>query len=262
LLIRQKLFQAQEYLHYLMSQVDQHSLHAPFIFDLYTKVIIAPTGNDQHLLQLRKELCNNDTEIDLLDLGAGSTVAASDKRKISTVARHSMSSIKTARLISRIGAFAQPTTIIELGTSLGLLSLQLHHSCPQSIVSTVEGDPTLSALAKSHFEKHGDGKIDVLTGNIDDLLPQLIEDIGQVDLAVMDANHTLQATLSYFYTLLKRCHKDSVIILDDIHWSKEMKTAWDEIRNHPEVTCSVDLFQIGVVFFKEEIQKQHWTLTF
>lgn len=245
-----------------MSQVDEHSLHAPFIFDLYTKAVKATGTDDRHLLQLRKELRHNHTGIELVDLGAGSLMEASDKRSISTIARHSISSIKTARLVARIAAFAQPKTIIELGTSLGLLSLQLHNNSPQSRIYTVEGDPTLSALSKSHFEKHANGKIDLRTGNIDDLLPQLIEEIGHVDMAVMDANHTLQATLTYFYLLLKRCHKNSVIVLDDIHWSKEMKIAWDEIRNHPEVTCSVDLFQVGVIFFKEEIQKQHWTLTY
>ncbi len=245
-----------------MSQVDEHSLHAPFIYDLYTQAIKAPHGNDLHLRQLRKDLEHNHTEIELVDLGAGSVLAGSDKRKISTIARHSTSSIKTARLIARIAAFAQPQTIIELGTSLGLLSLQLHHTCPLSLIHTIEGDPTLSAFSKSHFDKYGEGMIDLRTGNIDDLLPQLVEEIEQVDLVVMDANHTMEATLTYFYLLLKRCHKDSVIILDDIHWSKEMKAAWDEIRNHPEVTCSVDLFQIGIIYFKEEIEKQHWTLTY
>lgn len=245
-----------------MSQVDEHSLHAPFIFDFFTKAIKTSTKNDTHLLRLRKKLTLDNTEIELVDLGAGSVVEVSDRRKISTIARYSISSIKTARLIGRVAAFAQPNTIIELGTALGLLSLQLHNSCPESKIFTVEGDPTLSAISNTHFDKYGDGMIDLRMGSIDDLLPKLIEEIGKVDLAVIDANHTLQATLTYFYLLLKRCHKNSVIIIDDIHWSKEMKIAWEEIRNHPEVTCSVDLFQVGVIFFKEEIQKQHWTLTF
>jgi predicted O-methyltransferase YrrM len=249
LLIRQKLFQVQEYFHYLMSQVDEHSLHAPFIFDLYTKVIKGSHGD-------------NHDEIELIDLGAGSIVRSSDTRSISNIARYSISSVKTARLISRITAFSQPSIIIELGTSLGLLSLQLHHGCPKSRIYTIEGAPALHALAQSHFKQYSSGQIVSLCGNIDELLPGLMEKVDQIDLAVMDANHTLQGTLTYFYTLIKRCHQGSVIIVDDIHWSKEMRQAWDEIRSHPEVTCSIDLFQIGVVFFREELNKQHWTLIF
>lgn len=197
-----------------------------------------------------------------MDLGAGSVVESTSHRTISGIAKHSISTLKTARVISRIAASAQPSTIIELGTSLGLLTLHLQHACPEAKIYTIEGAPALSSLAQKHFSLYSGDHIVCINDNIDDALPGLMEQIDQVDVAVLDANHTLQATLSYFYTLLKRCHQGSVVIVDDIHWSREMKEAWDEIRNHPEVTCSIDLYQIGVIFFKEELQKQHWVLTF
>lgn len=262
MLIRQKLFQAQEYLHYLLAQVDEHSLHAPFIYDFYTRAIRARTTDDQHLISLRQSLLQSTTTIQLQDLGAGSVMTSADHRRVSSITRHSTSSVKTARTIANIAAFTQSATIIELGTSLGLLSLHLHHRCPLSHIYTIEGAPELHHLARKHFSQFGNDKITPIQGDIDTALPSLLAQVNQFDMAIIDANHTLQATLSYFYTLLKRCGQHSVVIIDDIHWSKEMRQAWDEIRNHPEVTCTIDLFQFGVVFFKEELQKQHWVLTF
>ena len=41
----------------------------------------------------------------------------------------------------------------------------------------------------------------------------------------------------------------SIIVLDDIHWSKEMYKAWKEIKNNKNVKCSIDAFYFGILFF-------------
>ena len=41
-----------------------------------------------------------------------------------------------------------------------------------------------------------------------------------------------------------------MLIFDDIYWSEGMKEAWAQIKAHPQVTATIDLFWIGLVFFK------------
>jgi hypothetical protein len=42
-----------------------------------------------------------------------------------------------------------------------------------------------------------------------------------------------------------------------------MEKAWDEIKKQEEVTLTIDLFYIGIVFFrKENKQKQHFTIRY
>jgi hypothetical protein len=43
----------------------------------------------------------------------------------------------------------------------------------------------------------------------------------------------------------------SVVIIDDINSSDEMAEAWREIKNHKNVTLSVDIFRMGIVFFRK-----------
>ena len=83
-----------------------------------------------------------------------------------------------------------------------------------------------------------------------------------IDFAFMDANHTYQASMEYFHTLLEKVHPNSLIILDDIHWSKEMEQAWMEIKNHKAVSLSIDLFQVGLLFFREGREKEDFVLWF
>ncbi|MBL7882976.1 MAG: class I SAM-dependent methyltransferase, partial [Bacteroidia bacterium] len=38
--------------------------------------------------------------------------------------------------------------------------------------------------------------------------------------------------------------------------------AWEEIKRHPKVTVTIDLFFIGLVFFRKEQAKQHFIIKF
>ena len=53
-----------------------------------------------------------------------------------------------------------------------------------------------------------------------------------------------------------------MIVLGDIHWSAEMEQAWKQIQAHPRVQLTLDLFDVGLVFFNEQPQKQHFILEF
>ena len=78
------------------------------------------------------------------------------------------------------------------------------------------------------------------------------------DLIYFDGNHTKEATLRYFETCLETVHNESVFIFDDINWSQEMRTSWEEIKQHASVTVTVDTFFWGIVFFRKEQAKEHF----
>lgn len=80
------------------------------------------------------------------------------------------------------------------------------------------------------------------------------------NLVYFDGNHQKEATLIYFGMLLPLAHNDSVFIFDDIHWSKGMEEAWEEIKAHPRVRVTIDSFFWGIVFFRQEQEKEHFTI--
>jgi len=51
-------------------------------------------------------------------------------------------------------------------------------------------------------------------------------------------------------------------VFDDIHWSPGMERAWEKIRAHPKITVSLDLLRLGLVFFRRENKKEHFTVRF
>ena len=42
-----------------------------------------------------------------------------------------------------------------------------------------------------------------------------------------------------------------------------MEEAWEVIKQHPSVTLTIDLFFIGLIFFrKEQLEKEHFVIRF
>jgi predicted O-methyltransferase YrrM len=105
--------------------------------------------------------------------------------------------------------------------------------------------------------------VQIVTGNFDNTLPEIAGMLPQVDLAFIDGNHRRIPTVKYFHALLEKCSDNSVVVFDDIHWSKGMELAWEEVKSHPSVMLTIDLFFMGLVFFRPEFKvKQHFTIRF
>jgi len=239
------------FLHRLNAKT-RHGLHSPFVYRLVDTVIYDKTDKKVYIEveAIRKNLLADDQTITVLDLGAGSHVNNNRQKKISDIAAHALKPPKLAQLLYRITADLQPKNIIELGTCLGVTTIYLQKAAPEAKVCTLEGSPETAAIAKEEFNKAGLNNIGLITGNFDDTLPGIINSLDKLDLMFVDGNHQKDATLKYFEWCLPKVHENTLLIFDDIYWSEGMKEAWEQIKAHPQVTVTVDLFWIGLVYFR------------
>ncbi len=249
---------------YRIESSNSHNLHSPFVFQLYRNVICNKLNLDAYRLieQQRKSLLADIRKIQITDFGAGSLIKPSRTRKVSDIARHSAKAAKFGKLLHRLVLFFKPGVILDLGTSLGVTTAYLASAAPQGQVYTFEGCPATADIAKETFTKLHLPNIRLLQGNMDETLPALLEEVNKVDFVFLDGNHRLEPTLRYFNLCLQKAHEQSVFIFDDIHWSAEMREAWWQVKAHPQVLLTIDLFFIGLVFFRNKQPKQHFVLKF
>jgi predicted O-methyltransferase YrrM len=249
-------FKIKSYLSYWLEAVDEHSLHSPFFFDFYTRHVkpAAGRGAFQHIETLRQKLRKDQRTITVRDLGTGEKKRS--LRKISHIARTSLTPPHFSALYSRILQTLPNASVIELGTSFGINTLYLAEK-PDASVTTFEGSPAIADIATLTFEFAGRKNINLIIGNIDRTLPVFLQRVRRVDFAFVDANHRYEPTLRYFQWLLKKVHEKSVVVVDDIHHSPEMESAWKSIQDHRLVYGSADLFRCGIVFFDPSLNKQH-----
>lgn len=250
-----------EYLKFLTKSSNQHGVHSPFVYNLVTKCFYKKT--DAILLnffsKVKQQLLDNKTVIKVTDFGAGSKIFKSNNREVSRIAKFAGISNKKAKLLIRLIAYFKPANILEIGTSIGLGTSAIKIGNNESQITTLEGCPETSRIAQELFKKNNFNKINIITGDFKETLPEVINN-QQFDFIYFDGNHNKKATLDYFKTCLPTINNNSVWIFDDIYWSKEMKEAWLEIKNHPKVTVTVDVFHWGIVFFRKEQEKEHFKI--
>jgi len=170
---------------------------------------------------------------------------------------------KYAQLLYRIAKYYQPKTILELGTSFGITSSYLAAGNSNVKLFTIEGSSAIAGIAHKTFQKLGLNNIELTEGDFNNVLPSLLAKLNSIDFAFIDGNHRKEPTLDYFRQLLSHSNATTILIFDDIHWSKEMEEAWTEIQRSPRVTLTIDLFFIGIVFVNPDFKiKQDFVIRF
>ncbi|MFZ4414877.1 MAG: O-methyltransferase [Bacteroidales bacterium] len=253
-----------KYIKYRFSAQTKYDIHSPFVYQLLTAVI-----NDKKSLpefreieNLRSLLLKNKSEINVEDFGAGSLKSKTKIRTIAEITRNAAKPAKYAQLLYRLVKYFHPQNLLELGTSLGISTAYMAKASPDTKVYTIEGSEAIAKLAIDNFETLKLPNVEVITGNFDEQLPLLLDKTPTFDFVFFDGNHRKIPTLSYFESCLKHKHNDSVFVFDDIHWSTEMEETWEMIKLSPEVTVSIDLFFIGLVFFRKASTKENFVIRF
>ncbi len=251
-----------DYLKHRLTAKTRHGTHSPFVYKLADEVIYDFSKKNvyQDIEAQRKKLLNDQRSITVTDLGAGSHLNKNRTKQVKQIAKNALKSPRLAQLIYRIAHNHQPQNIIELGTCLGITSAYLAKANAKAEVLTIEGCPQTAEVAAANFRDLSLANIALQVGNFNDLFPKAIAERDQLDFVYIDGNHTKEATLNYFNWCLPKITENSILIFDDIYWSQGMKEAWEEIKNHPRVTITVDLFWIGLVYFKKGQVKEHFKL--
>lgn len=249
---------AKDYLLHRLKAKNRHGIHSPFVYRLVDTIIYDFNAKKVYteVENIRNGLLADNRLISVTDLGAGSHVNNNRQKRVGDIAKNALKPPKLAQLLYRLAADVKPDSIIELGTCLGTTSLYLQKAAPKARVYTLEGCPETAGIAKETFKKAGLNNIDLTVGNFDDTLPGVIDVLDKLDFVFVDGNHQKAATLKYFEWCLPKVHENTLLIFDDIYWSEGMKEAWAEIKANPQVTVTVDLFWIGLVFFKSGRSKE------
>jgi predicted O-methyltransferase YrrM len=219
------IHQSKSYIKFIRLSKNRHGVHSPFVYDLVTKCFNDKKNYPEYelLKAHRKALRRDDSLFEMTDFGEGSRVFKGNARKVSAVVKNAGMKKKRQKLLLRLARYVKAENVLELGTSLGLGTVALSLSNTFAAVNTVEGCPNTLQKAQHYFEKFNLHNIAIHQQLFSDYLDKTFDTF---DLIFIDGDHNGARTLAYFHSLLKNVHNDSVIIFDDIYWSKDMTAAW------------------------------------
>ncbi|MGB0933096.1 MAG: O-methyltransferase [Lishizhenia sp.] len=213
----------------------------------------------EKLNRFTSALKKNKTRITITDFGAGSKKLG-NTRTVSQIYRTSSSGKKYGRLLYALAAHTQAKNILELGTSLGLGAVMMAEAQPSAKITTIEGCKATFNKAQetfSVFEK--ENQIKGINASFFDFLKT---DQTVYDLVFIDGDHRAESLFKQLLALEKNTHAETLIVLDDIRWSKDMCEAWEQIRKQKRYHLTLDYFRMGVIMQRPHQVKEHFTLRF
>lgn len=260
------LYSASKYLKYMLfsSHRRGHGVHSPFVFNLITSVFRNKTepGIVLSIESLRKKMLEDSTILNVTEFGSGSKHMKGNLRKLSDIARYSSVTKKYGLLLSNLAREFGNRGILELGTSLGISALYLASGIKDSTVYTIEGSSEVASAARSYIDFSGFGNINISVGKFDDELPSIRAKGFTPGLVFIDGDHRKESVIRYFSYISEFSGEDTVIVLDDIYSSPEMGEAWDYIRQDEKVSLTVDIFRMGLVFFRKGITRTDYVIRY
>lgn len=152
-------------------------------------------------------------------------------------------------LVRLVGAVA-PRSCLELGTGLGLSAayeagaLELRG---EGRLVTMDFHEAARIGERGFAELELSDRVELAFGDIDETLPAVLDRVAPVDYAMLDAEHTEEATVRHFEAVAPRLADGAVVVLDDVTATEGMRRAWRRAIAHPRVGLAVPLRRIGVL---------------
>ena len=255
-----------EFLKYLVKSGHSkgHGIHSPFVYDLVSRVFRNKIDRNivNSVEQIRKKLISDSRIIRVNDLGSGSGSGQKNERKVSDIARRSPVTLKYGILLANLAAEFGKPAIIELGTSFGISTMYLAAPDKETKVYTLEGSSEIAGIARQNCIEAGLGNIEILEGSFEELLPGLALRSIKPGLVFIDGDHRKKPVLNYFEKIAEMSDSNTVIIIDDINYSREMRETWEEIKLNDRVSVTIDLFRMGICFFRKGINHNNYIIRY
>jgi len=246
-----RLNQLKYYLEHKYKSQSAYNIQSPFLYGFAENVLLNKKEYYAFaaIEHIRRELLRDPQILEVEDFGAGSHNKSSNRRSIQSIAKTALIPPAWGAFLFRLVEWGKYRNMLELGTSFGISAAYMAGSSHESKLLTLEGSSAIANIAAKTFKNLGLTNVRQLVGQFEVHLATVCAEKGPFDLVHMDGNHRYQPTIDYFNQLLPFMSEESVVVLDDIHWSKEMHQAWLEISARKELLLTVDLFNKGLVFF-------------
>ena len=249
-----------EFIKYSFRAKRRHGVHSPYVYRLQDESFKHKFDTNflKRLKKLEKEIFHSKEELPKSNFGAGSKRKEKDTEKVSVIAQRSRTSRKYGRLLLQLGEHCKAQNVLELGTNLGFGAAYLSQISTLNSLTSVEGSFEFHKKAKENLEKMKVlGRCTLVNDSFEDYITQ---DKTVYDLIFIDGDHTQAALFNYLHLLRDNMHDETLVVLDDIRWSKDMLEAWQRIVEDKKFHLSMDFFRLGVVAKRSSQEKEHFIL--
>ena len=218
------------HLTYWIHRKSRYKVHSPFVYDFMCKVFNDHGSNRDYDLMLR-----------ISHLVDGKRFATRSRRK-------------QARFLYRLVRYLEPDTVLSFGRVSALNTSALALGNLQTKVYLEQSPEFLETLTAM-------GIVNVNLLRRDANEEEQIERYN-TGFVLYGINDFGEDTWDNLEDGMAQADEDTVLVFEGIHHSRRTEAAWEAIKAHEGVTLTMDLYSMGLVFFREGIEKQDFVLKY
>jgi len=221
------------YLNYINNALDGHQIHSPYVFNLYS-ALIKNNGSRFKPRETHKRLFNLE-QINAL------ITSEKTRKYIANIVPH-----LDLQSLLYVHCDYEPHSKNDL-SHIKFITTQIEHT---SLVNTVATSLPTQKLNLNNTDIKIDPKASFFHIMQRDPCEMVILDVSWV---CKDLTDCLEL-LSHLY------HPPKAIMFLNIHHNRKNHQSWNMISNDAEISLSIDLFHIGLIFLNLKMEKQHFIL--
>jgi len=218
-----------------------HGVHSPFVFDLLTTVIEERKSYYcyERIHKVRLQILQRRDVV----------VHGYRKRTVKEIVEKYCFTELEHRLLFRLANRFRPQSMYVAGSDFGLTPLYLTAYATDSACIVVEPEPLSVSIAKEYIHRYTTASI-ALRDNFDEI-PDVI-DFAVWGSSMKDDSFTMQNFERFF----RNMHAEGLMVIAEINASSVNRKVWKAICAHPKVTVTIDLYQLGIVFFNPKLHRR------
>jgi hypothetical protein len=218
------------YIKYLLQRKSKFSIHSPFVYEFMTKVVNDSGSNRDY-----------DTLWRISRLLDGKSYPNRRRRK-------------QGRLLYRLVRYLEPETVLTFGRLSALNTSALALGNLQTKVYLEQSPDFLETL-----NSMGVVNVNMIRHNGEEEEQYERLNTGFVYYGLDDFGDGSWNNLEDGFA---EVDEDVVLVFEGIHHSRHTEAAWEAIKASEDVSISMDLYCIGLVFFRDGIEKQDFVLKY
>ena len=232
-----------QFLIYLYKGQTNSKLHSPFVFQFYQQVLHAFSEHKE----VRKYINNSNSPQNILSMHIENTIC-------SYFINSKIPPIADSIILKSIEYF-QCENIVLIGSALNKQLLYINNKNKYKNLILFYNNES-NAEVMRYFLDQNSICATIYEGDYENSIKEMNKSIPRIDMVYFGETELELLSLKYIKKLLENIHDSSIFIFENIHKNKENMEFFEYVKTLPEVTISIDLYYLGILFFTKKIKQQ------
>jgi len=218
-----------------------YGIHSPFVFDLIINVIE----------ERRQYYCYEKLHEALYQI-------KHDKRKVflngatvtmAKAARDNCLTENELRLLFRLANRFRPQTILTAGSDFGTTAMYMTAFSSSTQCIAIEPEQSVAAAARHFIKRFTQTQVEIVEDTFSNFY---LPDNKKIDMLMWGNSAKEHFDIDVLERLLPFLRESSVLIIKDIRNGD----IWKTVCTHPKVSVTIDLYNLGIVFFDPKLHRR------